>query len=60
MRTKLGTNLKGKRPLGRLSRRWENYIKMGLGEMGLESVDCVHLAHDSERWSAHVNKRGIS
>jgi hypothetical protein len=29
----------GKRPLGRLRRRWEDNIKMDLRETGLEGVD---------------------
>ena len=31
--------LEGKRPLGRLSRRWEDNIKMDLQEVGLVDVD---------------------
>jgi hypothetical protein len=29
----------GKRPLGRPRRRWEDWIRMDLGESGLGSVD---------------------
>jgi hypothetical protein len=37
---------KRKRPLGRQGRRWEDNIKMDLGELGFEGVDCSHLAQD--------------
>jgi hypothetical protein len=32
-------NLEGKRPLGRPRRRWEDGIRMNLGEIGLGGVD---------------------
>jgi hypothetical protein len=47
--------LKGKRPLGRPRRRWEDYIKMDLREMAWEGVDRMHLAEDSDQWRAGVN-----
>jgi hypothetical protein len=39
----------GKRPLGRLTRRWENNIKRDLREIELEGVDWIHLAQDRDR-----------
>jgi hypothetical protein len=45
----------GKRPLGRLRRRWVNKIKMDLGEVGWGDVDWIGLAHDRNRWRALVN-----
>jgi hypothetical protein len=36
----------GKRPLGRLRRRWTNNIKMDLLEIGLNVVDWIGLAQD--------------
>jgi hypothetical protein len=36
----------GKRPLGRPRRRWEDGIRMDLGEIGLEGVDWIRLAQD--------------
>jgi hypothetical protein len=48
-------NPKGKRPLGRSRRRWENGIKMDLGETGWGSVDWIQLAEDRDRWRAVVN-----
>jgi hypothetical protein len=33
----------GKRPLGRPLHRWEDYIRMDLGETGREGVDWMHL-----------------
>jgi hypothetical protein len=40
----------GKRPLGRPRRRWEDNIKMDLGDM-----DWIHWAQDRDRWRALVN-----
>jgi hypothetical protein len=39
----------GRRPLGRLRRRWEDNIKMDLGEIGFWDVDWIHLAQDKDR-----------
>jgi hypothetical protein len=36
--------LEGKRPLGRYRRRWENTMRMDLGEIGCEDLDWNHLA----------------
>jgi hypothetical protein len=38
----------GKRPLGRLRRRWEDGIRMDLREIGCESIDWIQLAQDRE------------
>jgi hypothetical protein len=38
----------GKRPLGRLKRRWEDNIKMDRREIGRGDVDCIHLAQDRD------------
>jgi hypothetical protein len=45
----------GKRPLGRPRRRWEDNIKMDLGETMFGHVDWIHLAQDRDRWRALVN-----
>jgi hypothetical protein len=45
----------GKRPLGRLRRRWVDNIRMDLGEVGLGDVDWIDLAQDRNRWRALVN-----
>ena len=45
----------GKRPLGRLSRRWENTIKMNLQEVGIGCGDWMELAKDRDRWRALVS-----
>jgi hypothetical protein len=42
----------GKRPLGRLRRRWIDNIKMDLLEIGLGVVDWIGLAQDTYRWRA--------
>jgi len=39
---------KGKRPLGRPRGRWEDNIRMDLGEIGWEGVDWIHLAYDKD------------
>ena len=44
----------GKRPLGRLRRRWEDNIKMDLREVG-GIGDWMELAQDRDRWRALVN-----
>ena len=41
----------GKRPLGRPRRRWEDNIKMNLGEVG-GGGDWIELAQDRDRWRA--------
>jgi hypothetical protein len=41
---------KGKRPFKRPSSRWENNIKMGLRETGIEGVDWIHVAQDRGWW----------
>jgi hypothetical protein len=35
----------GKRPLGRPGCRWDDYIKMNLGEIGWDGIDWINLAH---------------
>jgi hypothetical protein len=54
----------GKRPLGRPRRRWQDGIRMDLGETGLGGVDWIQLAQDRDRWravvSAVMNLRGLA
>jgi hypothetical protein len=45
----------GKRPLGRLSRRWEDNITMHLREIEWEVVGLIHLNLDRDQWRALVN-----
>jgi len=45
----------GKRPLGRLRRRWEDNIKTYLQEVGCGGMDWIDLAQDRDRWRALVN-----
>jgi hypothetical protein len=45
----------GKRPLGRLRRRWVDNIKMVLREVGWDGMDWIDLAQDRDRWRAYVN-----
>jgi hypothetical protein len=44
----------GKRPLGGPRRRWEDWIRMDLREIGLGGVDWIRLAQDRDRWRAVV------
>jgi hypothetical protein len=44
-----------KKPLGRPRRRWEDNIKMYLGEIGIDGVNWIRLAQDRVRWWAFVN-----
>jgi hypothetical protein len=43
---------KGKRPFGRLRRRWEENIKMNVYEVGCGSMGWFDLAQDRDSWRA--------
>jgi hypothetical protein len=45
----------GKRPMGRPRHRWEDNIKMGLRETGIDGVNWIRLAQDRVQWRAFVN-----
>jgi hypothetical protein len=45
----------GKRPPGRLRRRWEGNNKINLKDIGWGGMDWIHLAQDRDRLSALVN-----
>ena len=45
----------GKRPLGRLRRRWEDNIRMVLNEIGFNMKNAIDSAPDRDYWRAHVN-----
>jgi hypothetical protein len=45
----------GKRPVERPRRRWEDGIRMDLGEIGLRGVDWIRLAHDRDQWRTVVS-----
>jgi hypothetical protein len=47
--------LEQKRPLGRPRRRWDDNIRMDLGETVWEDVDWFHLVQDRKKWLASVN-----
>jgi hypothetical protein len=36
-------------------RRWEDNIKMDLGEIGIDGANWIRLAQDRVRWWAFVN-----
>jgi hypothetical protein len=46
---------KGKRPLGRPRRRWNDNIKMDLQEVICGGMDWIELAKDRGKWRALVN-----
>jgi hypothetical protein len=45
----------GERPFRRHRRKWEENMRMGLTETGLEGVDWILLAQDRVQWWALVN-----
>jgi hypothetical protein len=46
----------GKRPQGRPKRRWEDNIKMDLGEIGIDMAKkWIRLSQDRVRWRAFVS-----
>jgi hypothetical protein len=46
---------KRNRPLGRPRRKWEDGIRMDIGEIGLGSADWIRLAQDRDRCQAVVS-----
>jgi hypothetical protein len=46
---------KGKRPLGRPRRRWEDNVRMDLQELGSWCEDWIGLAQNRDRWWALVS-----
>jgi hypothetical protein len=45
----------GKRPLGKPKHRWEDNIKMDLGEIGIDGANWIRLAEDRVQWWASMN-----
>jgi hypothetical protein len=45
----------GKRPLGRLRRRWEDNIKLDLKEIGIDGANWTQPAQGRVQWRALVN-----
>jgi hypothetical protein len=43
------------RPMGRPRRRWEDNIKMDLGEIGIDGANWIRLPQDRVQWRASVN-----
>jgi hypothetical protein len=46
---------KGKRPVGRPRRRWEDNIKLDLREIGIDGASLNQLAQDRVQWRAYVD-----
>ena len=46
---------KGKKPLGRPRCRWEDNIKMGLEEIGINAANWIDSAQGRNYWGALVN-----
>jgi hypothetical protein len=49
----------GKKALGRPRHRWKDIVKMDLGEIGLEGVDCIHLAQDRDIVKMDLGEIGL-
>jgi hypothetical protein len=47
--------LEGKRPLRIPRHKWEDNIKMQLGEIRFGDMDWINLAQDRDQWRAVVN-----
>ena len=45
----------GKRPLGKLKRRWGDNIRIYRKEVGINMRSWVHLAQDRDYWRALMN-----
>jgi hypothetical protein len=45
----------GKRPMGRPRRRWKDYIKMDLQEVGCGDMEWMDLAQVRDRWRVLLN-----
>jgi hypothetical protein len=45
----------GKRPIGRLRRRWEDVCKMDLRERGWSGMNWIDLAQNRDQWKGLVN-----
>jgi len=45
---------KGKRPLGKPRRKWEDNIKMDLKEVGWGGMKWIELVQDRDRWRTFV------
>jgi hypothetical protein len=45
----------GKRPRGRTRRRWEDNIKLGVMEIGIDGANWIRLAQDRVQWRTFVN-----
>jgi ribosome biogenesis protein Nip4 len=44
----------GKRPLGRLKRRWEDNIRKEFREVGSKGVDRIHVVEGRDQWRVIV------
>jgi hypothetical protein len=47
--------LEGKRPLGRVRRRWEDNIKLDLREIRFDGANWIQLTQDRVQWRSFVN-----
>jgi hypothetical protein len=45
----------GKRPLGKLRRRWVDNIELDLRETGWDGMDWINLAQGRDQWRALEN-----
>jgi hypothetical protein len=47
---------KGRRPLGRYGRRWEENIRMDFKEIAWKVGDWIHVVQNTDQWRALVKK----
>jgi len=50
-----GLEARSKRSLERPKHRWEDKIKLDLGEKGVDGANLMQLAQDRVQWGAFVN-----
>jgi hypothetical protein len=50
-----GWEARKQEPLGRPRRRWEDNIKMDLGEIGIDGANWNQLSQDRVQWRVFVN-----
>jgi hypothetical protein len=51
----IGGKARRKEPLGKQRRRWMDFVKMDLREIGWDGMDWIDLARDRDQWRALVN-----
>ena len=47
--------MEGRRPLGKPRRRWVDYVRTDLQDLGFGNMDWIGLAQDTDRWRTLVS-----